>query len=206
MGLQLQHHPFELAVVGLGEVVLALELQLLLLQLSPVGSLRLGLQGVEDGGAHQQVGEGADDQGQSPDVLPLHGPAELGETRVAAAAAADGCWGAPREAGADAAATSAAEKEAAVAWLMAAAPAPAAAAEAPAAAVLGKAVRSAGSTRRSAPKGEGEGEVRELSFQHHLHRNPAPPSSLPPPPPSLIRTTGLDWPGRLDGGLLQIRL
>lgn len=192
MGLQLQHHPFQLTVVGLGEVVLALELQLLLLQLSPVGRLRLGLQGVEDGGAHQQVSEGADDQGQSPDVLPLHGPAELGET-LAAAAAADGCWGAPREAGADAAATSAAEREAAVAWLMAAVPAPAAAAEAPAAAVLGKAARSAGSTRRSAPKREGEGEGRELSFQHHLHRNPAPPSSLLPLPlpPSLIRTTGL---------------
>lgn len=38
----------------------------------PSFSLGVWLEGVEDGGADQQVGEGADHQGQGAHILPLH--------------------------------------------------------------------------------------------------------------------------------------
>lgn len=72
MGLRLQYHPLDVAVHFLGEAVLLLHLVALLLQDAPSGALPLRLECVEHGGAHQQVGEHADDERQRPDVLFLH--------------------------------------------------------------------------------------------------------------------------------------
>lgn len=62
MGLSLQHYSFDFAVVVLGEAVLLLHFVALLLQDASAGALRLGLQRVKDRGAHQQVGEHAEDE------------------------------------------------------------------------------------------------------------------------------------------------
>lgn len=72
MGLSLQHHSFDFAVVDLGEAVLLLHLVALLLQDASAGGLRLRLQRVKHRGADQQVGEHAEDERQGPDVLLLH--------------------------------------------------------------------------------------------------------------------------------------
>lgn len=72
MGLSLQHHSLDFAVVVLGETVLLLHLVALLLQDASAGTLRLGLQRVKHRGADQQVGEHAEDERQGPDVLLLH--------------------------------------------------------------------------------------------------------------------------------------
>lgn len=72
MGLSLQHHSFDFAVVDLGEAVLLLHLVALLLQDASAGGLRLRLQRVKHRGADQQVGEHAEDERQCPDVLLLH--------------------------------------------------------------------------------------------------------------------------------------
>lgn len=72
--LELQHHLLQLVEIIRGQVVELLE-QLLFLrfQLPLLGRLLLRLQRVEDRGADDQVGEGADDEGEGPHVLPLHG-------------------------------------------------------------------------------------------------------------------------------------
>ena len=72
VGLSLQHHSLDFAVVVLGEAVLLLHLAALLLQDASAGALRLRLQRVKHRGAHQQVGEHAKDERQGPDVLLLH--------------------------------------------------------------------------------------------------------------------------------------
>lgn len=72
MGLSLQHHSLDFAVVVLGEAILLLHLVALLLQDAPAGALRFGLERVKHGGADQQVGEHAEDERQGPDVLLLH--------------------------------------------------------------------------------------------------------------------------------------
>lgn len=72
MGLSLQHYSLDFAVVVLGEAVLLLHFVALLLQDAPTGALRLRLQRVKHRGAHQQVGEHAEDERQGPDVLLLH--------------------------------------------------------------------------------------------------------------------------------------
>lgn len=68
----MQHHSLDFAVVVLREAVLFLHFVALLLQDAPAGALRLRLQRVKHRGAHQQVGEHAEDQRQGPDVLLLH--------------------------------------------------------------------------------------------------------------------------------------
>lgn len=71
--LQLQHHLLQRLEV-LGRQVEGVEqVPLPQVQLSPLGRLLLRLQRVEDRGADDQVGEGADDEGEGPHVLPLHG-------------------------------------------------------------------------------------------------------------------------------------
>lgn len=72
MGLSLQHHSLDFAVVVLGKAVLLLHLVALLLQDASAGALRLRLQRVKHRGADQQVGEHAEDERQGPDVLLLH--------------------------------------------------------------------------------------------------------------------------------------
>lgn len=73
MRLQLQHHLLQLVKFLPGQVERFQQFLLPLVQLSPVGRLLLRFQRVEDRGADDQVGEGADDEGEGPHVLPLHG-------------------------------------------------------------------------------------------------------------------------------------
>lgn len=72
VGLGLQHHSLDFAIVVFGETILLLHLAALLLQAAPTGALRFGLQRVKHRGAHQQVGEHAEDERQGPYVLLLH--------------------------------------------------------------------------------------------------------------------------------------
>lgn len=76
--LQLQHHLLQLVKVLRGQVERLQELRFPQVQLPPLGRLLLRLQRVEDRGAHYQVGEGADDEGEGPHVLPLHGGVSSG--------------------------------------------------------------------------------------------------------------------------------
>lgn len=80
VGLRLQHHSLDFAVIVLGEAVLPLHLTALLLQDAPAGVLRLGLQRVKHRGADQQVGEHAEDEREGPDVLLLHPRCRHGES------------------------------------------------------------------------------------------------------------------------------
>lgn len=73
MRLQLQHHFFQLVKVLRGQVECLEQLPFLPVQLHPLGRLLLRFHRVEDRGSHDQVGEGADDEGEGPHVLPLHG-------------------------------------------------------------------------------------------------------------------------------------
>lgn len=68
-----QDQPLKLPVVFRREAVLLSEVAALLLQEALVADLGLGLERIEDGGAHQQIGENADDEGDRAEVLPLHG-------------------------------------------------------------------------------------------------------------------------------------
>lgn len=63
----------QLLEVLFGQVVLAHELVLFGVEPPPVTLLLLGLQGLEHGRSDHQVGEDADDEGESPGVLSLHG-------------------------------------------------------------------------------------------------------------------------------------
>ncbi len=72
MRLRLQHHSLDLSVVVLGEAVPSLRVAALLLQHALPRALGLGLQGVEDCGAHQQIREHAEDERQRAHVLLLH--------------------------------------------------------------------------------------------------------------------------------------
>ncbi len=73
MRLQLQHHLLQLVKVLRGQVERLQQVVFPLDQHLPLGRLLLGFQRVKDRGAHYQVGEGADDEGEGPHVLPLHG-------------------------------------------------------------------------------------------------------------------------------------
>lgn len=73
MRLQLQDHLLQPVKVLLGQVKGGEQVPPLLVQRIPLGRLRPGLQRVEDGRSRYQVGEGADDEGEGPHVLPLHG-------------------------------------------------------------------------------------------------------------------------------------
>lgn len=81
VGFELQHDVFQLLEVLFGQVVFAHELRLPGVQFSLVVLLLLGLQGLEHGRSHHQVGEDADDEGEGPSVLPLHGDNSAGEER-----------------------------------------------------------------------------------------------------------------------------
>lgn len=70
---ELQHDEFQLLEVLFGQVVFAHELELPGVQFPLVILLLLRLQGLEHGRSHHQVGEDADDEGEGPSVLPLHG-------------------------------------------------------------------------------------------------------------------------------------
>lgn len=70
---ELQDHELQILEVGSGQVVPAQKFVLSRLQLPALTSLLFGLQSLEDGRADHQVGEDADDEGESPGVLPLHG-------------------------------------------------------------------------------------------------------------------------------------
>jgi len=59
-------------VLGLVDVVLLAQPQFLVLEPLALRDLVLRLEGVEDGGADQQVRQSTDDQRQSSDVLSLH--------------------------------------------------------------------------------------------------------------------------------------
>lgn len=72
MGLRLQHHSLDLSLVELGEAVLSLHVAALLLQHALPRALSLGLQGVKDRGAHQQIRKHAEDERQRAHVLLLH--------------------------------------------------------------------------------------------------------------------------------------
>lgn len=71
--LQLQDHLLQLVKVLFGQVKRGEQIPPLPVQRIPLGHLRLGLQRVEDRRSRYQVGEGADDEGEGPHVLPLHG-------------------------------------------------------------------------------------------------------------------------------------
>lgn len=73
MRLQLQDHLLQHVKVLLGQVKRGEQIPPLPVQRIPLGHLRLGLQRVEDRRSRYQVGEGADDEGERPHVLPLHG-------------------------------------------------------------------------------------------------------------------------------------
>lgn len=82
MRFELQHDVLQLLEVLFGQVVFAHELELPGVQLPLVILLLLGLQGVEHGRSHHQVGEDADDEGEGPGVLPLHGEPAGEELRL----------------------------------------------------------------------------------------------------------------------------
>ena len=105
--LQLEDDPLELAVALGAQVVFALQLLALRLQPPPLRRFLLGFERVEDGGSHQQVGEGAHDESQRPHVLPLHGAA-AGEGGGGGAVWGMAAAGAPRRARLRAAAAAAA--------------------------------------------------------------------------------------------------
>lgn len=88
--LQLQHHPLQLAEVLCGQVERVEQPGSQHFQLLPLTGLLLRLQHVEDRGAHDQVGEGADDEDEGSHVLPLHGAACQGDGRRGCAALEDG--------------------------------------------------------------------------------------------------------------------
>lgn len=71
--LELQNHELELLEVRFGQVKFAHEFVLPGVQPPLVTFLLLGLQGLEDGRPDHQVGEDADDEGERPGVLSLHG-------------------------------------------------------------------------------------------------------------------------------------
>lgn len=68
----MQDDVLQLLEVLFGQVVFAHELVLSGVQLPLVTFLLLGLERLEDGGSDHQVGEDADDEGESPRVLSLH--------------------------------------------------------------------------------------------------------------------------------------
>lgn len=74
--LGLHDDGLQLFIVILTDVVLALEALLLRLQLLLLPHLEVRLERVKHRGPDQQIGERADDQGQRPHVLPLHGHQE----------------------------------------------------------------------------------------------------------------------------------
>lgn len=76
MGLCLHDDGLQLSVIILADVIFPLETLLLGFQLLLLPHLEVGLQGVKDGGPDEQVGKRANDQGQCPHVLPLHGQQE----------------------------------------------------------------------------------------------------------------------------------
>lgn len=73
--LQLQHHLLQLVKVLLRQVERLDQLRFSLVHLPPLGRFLLGFQRVKDRRADYQIGEGADDEGEGPHVLPLHGGA-----------------------------------------------------------------------------------------------------------------------------------
>lgn len=84
---QLQHDDFQLLEVLFGQVVFAHELELPGVQFPLVSLLLLRLQGLEHGRSHHQVGEDADDEGEGPSVLPLHGE-QAAEARLSSSCSA----------------------------------------------------------------------------------------------------------------------
>lgn len=76
MGLCLHDDGLQLFVIILTDVIFPLETLLLGFQLLLLPHLEVGLQCVKDGGPDQQVRKRANDQGQGPHVLPLHGQQE----------------------------------------------------------------------------------------------------------------------------------
>lgn len=73
MRFELQHDVLQLLEVLFGQVVFAHELVLSGVELPLVTFLLFRLQGLEHGRSDHQVGEDADDEGESPGVLSLHG-------------------------------------------------------------------------------------------------------------------------------------
>lgn len=73
MGLCLHDDGLQLPVIILADVVFPLESLLLGFQMLFLPHLEVGLQGVKDGSPDEQVCKRANDQGQGPHVLPLHG-------------------------------------------------------------------------------------------------------------------------------------
>lgn len=71
----------QLLEVLFGQVVFAHEFVLSGVELPLVTLLLLGLQSLEDGRPDHQVGEDADDEGESPGVLSLHDRRKKGEMR-----------------------------------------------------------------------------------------------------------------------------
>lgn len=76
MGFSLHDDGLQFAVIILADVIFPLETLLLGFQLLFFAHLEVGLQGVKDGGPNEQVRKRANDQGQGPHVLPLHGQQE----------------------------------------------------------------------------------------------------------------------------------
>lgn len=76
MGLCLHDDGLQFSVIILADVIFPLETLLLGFQLLFFPHLEVGLQGVKDGGPNEQVCKRANDQGQGPHVLPLHGQQE----------------------------------------------------------------------------------------------------------------------------------
>lgn len=109
MGLSLHDDGLQFAVIILADVIFPLETLLLGFQLFFLPHLEVGLQGVKHSGPDQQVRERANDQGQGPHVLPLHGqqePATEGLMsprilREGAASVGEAVWTAPGGGGAE---------------------------------------------------------------------------------------------------------
>lgn len=109
MGLCLHDDGLQFAVIILADVIFPLETLLLGFQLLFLPHLEVGLQGVKDGGPDEQVCKRANDQGQGPHVLPLHGqqePATEGLMspripREGAASVGEAVWTAPGGGGAE---------------------------------------------------------------------------------------------------------
>lgn len=109
VGFGLHDDALQLAVIILADVIFPLEALLLGFQLLLLAHLEVRLQGVEDGGADQQVRKRANDQGQGPHVLPLHrqqesaaeGLMSLRGPREVAATVGEAVWTAPGGGGAE---------------------------------------------------------------------------------------------------------
>lgn len=86
--LQEQNHVLQFFEVRRGQVEPVAEVLLARAQIFALARLLLGFQRIEDRGTNDQVGQGAEDEDEGPQVLPLHGGAGVRQGRKGRVSAA----------------------------------------------------------------------------------------------------------------------